>query len=485
MISTSARRGSTGAISSKAMRPGRVNAVVILAASVLLVAVSAARTPSPLFGQILVLIALVASAAALGGVWLILRGSSMLADAIAHSILFGVVAVLLVRTRVLGLGIGDLASPSFLVGAALAGVLTAALVHALEKTGLVRYDAAIGMVFSFLFAAALLAIGAFFRDAHVDEHVVLAGGAELTVLNQVVLRGVDLPAWTDGPIQSVLTFVAPAGAIVQREDGRASIAEWRLGPRASWTMLVLLLGTALLMAFLWKELKVAAFDPAYAAALGFAPGVLTYGLLTAISLTAVGAFEAVGSILVVAFFIVPPATAFLLTDDLFEMVLLSAASACLAAWLGFHASATWNLNFGAGAASAAGALFVVALVAAPRQGLAAGSIRRRRQRLRFEQDLLLVHVANHSVPSPALAVTNENGVDGAGGSAVEPGSPGAPSGGRAQTPLEVLDRLAWAPGTAQRVLARALADGELELDRMRGDLSITSTGAQRIARLVG
>ena len=66
----------------------------------------------------------------------------------------------------------------------------------------------------------------------------------------------------------------------------------------------------------WKELKLSTFDPALAVALGFAPALVQYALMGLVSLTAVGAFDAVGSILVVALMIAPPATAYLLTDSL-------------------------------------------------------------------------------------------------------------------------------------------------------------------------
>ncbi len=104
---------------------------------------------------------------------------------------------------------------------------------------------------------------------------------------------------------------------------RVQIGGWDLGPKGLWVMgTILVLNVVLVIAF-FKELKLATFDPALAASLGFAPALLHYGLMSVVSVTAVGAFDAVGSILVVALMIGPPAAAYLLTDDLKRMLVLS------------------------------------------------------------------------------------------------------------------------------------------------------------------
>ena len=96
---------------------------------------------------------------------------------------------------------------------------------------------------------------------------------------------------------------------------------------------VLGLNLTFIMLF-YKELKLATFDPALAAAAGFAPGLLHYGLMTLVSVTAVSAFDVAGSILIVGLMIGPPATAYLLTDRLSRMLVVSAAIGLVSAVAG-------------------------------------------------------------------------------------------------------------------------------------------------------
>ena len=100
-------------------------------------------------------------------------------------------------------------------------------------------------------------------------------------------------------------------------------------------MAVLTLLTLCGVVLFYKELKLSTFDPTLAAALGFRPTLLHYGLMVLVSLVAVGAFDAVGSILVVAFFIIPPAAAYLLTDRLPRMLAYSALIGAAGAYSGY------------------------------------------------------------------------------------------------------------------------------------------------------
>jgi hypothetical protein len=124
--------------------------------------------------------ALVGIAASLVGTFLVLRGSSMLSDAISHSIVFGIVVVWLFT----GLTTG----PLQIAGAAAAGLLTVVLTEALTRTRLVRNDAAIGLVFPALFAAGILLINIYGRDVHLDEHTVLLGEIGFVWLDTVDRR---------------------------------------------------------------------------------------------------------------------------------------------------------------------------------------------------------------------------------------------------------------------------------------------------------
>jgi len=292
-----------------------------------------------------------AVACALPGVFLVLRRVSMLSDAISHAILPGIVVAFFLT--------GDLNSPLLIVGAAATGVLTAALIESLSRTRRVREDAAIGLVFPVLFSIGVILIARFARGVHLDVDAVLLGELAFAPFDRVVIAGADA------------------------------------GPKALWVMGTILLVNGAFIATFYKELKLSTFDPALSAALGFSPAVLHYLLISLVSVTAVGAFDAVGSILVVALIVGPPATAYLLTDRLATLLLLSAGIGAVAAISGYAAAAALDVSIAGSMASMVGVLFLTAFVAAPRQGLVAMARLRRVQRRRFAERMLVVHLAHH------------------------------------------------------------------------------------------
>lgn len=306
---------------------------------------------------------LVGVSTALLGSFLVLRGSAMLTDAIAHSILFGIILVWLAT--------GQTSGPVQLAGAALTGVLTVALTEALARSRLVKMDAAIGLVYPALFAAGVLLIGLYARDVHIDAHAVLLGEIGFVWLDTVELGGLRVPV-------AVATLSA---------------------------LLVVNLGFVLLF---WKELKLAVFDPALAAALGFAPGLLFYALLTLTSVTAVAAFDAVGVVLLIAFVVVPPSTAFLLTRRLDRMVAIAVGVAVLACVGGYVLAVRWDVSIGGMMATTAGAFFALALVLAPRGGLVAHERQRRAARHDNDCRTLVAHLHTHQ-HTPAMADENSAG----------------------------------------------------------------------------
>lgn len=296
------------------------------------------------------LAAAVAAACAVPGVWLVLRRLSLVGDAISHVLLFGIVIAFFV--------VPDLYSPWLLAGAAASGVLTVALVEALQRTRLVKEDAAIGLVFPALFAVGTLLASIYFRGTHLDVDNVLLGHLEFLYLQ---------PRWLDGPF----------------------------GRKPTLIMLGFFALNAGLVAVLFKELKLSTFDPALAAALGFAPAVLHYGLMTAVSLTTVAAFDAVGPVLVVAFLIVPAITARQLTDRLWLMLVLSVVVGVVAAFAGVWVAFRVGTNIAGTVAVGLGLLFALVLVAAPRDGLVASAVRRWRQRRALHETMLTIHLAQH------------------------------------------------------------------------------------------
>ena len=161
-------------------------------------------------------------------------------------------------------------------------------------------------------------------------------------------------------------------------------------------MLGILTVNAVFIFLFFKELKVSTFDPGLAAALGISPLVVHYGFMSLVSLTAVGSFDAVGSILVVAFMIAPPAAAYLLSDRLRHVLLLSALIGAVSAVAGYLVARWLDVSIAGAMASMTGVAFVVALMIAPERGLVAMALRRSRQKVEFAQAMLTIHLLHHA-----------------------------------------------------------------------------------------
>jgi manganese/zinc/iron transport system permease protein len=268
--------------------------------------------------------ALVGIAGTLVGSFLVLSGRSMLSDAISHSIILGIVVVWLIT--------GQQTGPIQTIGAAVTGLLTVFVTQALVRTRRMRNDAAIGLVFPVFFALGVLLLNLYARDVHIDEHTVLLGEIGFIWLDNVTLAGFELP-------------------------------------RSLVAMSLITLVNLVFVALFYKELKLATFDPMLARALGFAPGVLSYGLLLLTSVTAVAAFDAVGVILFVAFVIVPPATAYLLTERLWLMLVIGCLVSVFASVIGYILANHWDVSIGGMMAVMTGAAFSLAFVFGPQHGL--------------------------------------------------------------------------------------------------------------------
>ncbi|MEJ7837238.1 MAG: metal ABC transporter permease, partial [Thermomicrobiales bacterium] len=146
----------------------------------------------------------------------------------------------------------------------------------------------------------------------------------------------------------------------------------------------------------YKELKLTTFDPGLAASIGIAPSVIHFGLMAILSVTTVGAFSAVGAILVVALIIVPAATAYLLTERLPVMIGGSVLFGALSAIFGYYCALWTDASVSGFIATWTGIFFGLALLFSPSQGIVAQWFQRRNHRQRFAIDMLVVHLLNHS-----------------------------------------------------------------------------------------
>jgi manganese/zinc/iron transport system permease protein len=139
---------------------------------------------------------------------------------------------------------------------------------------------------------------------------------------------------------------------------------------------VIAIVNAAFVVLLYKELKLSTFDAALATALGMRPGLIGYALLGLVSITAVGAFDAVGAILFVAFVIVPPTAAYLLTDRLWRMLVYGCLIAIGSSLGGYAFALAYDVSIGGAMASATGLFLLLALLLG-RHGLLARGLRRR------------------------------------------------------------------------------------------------------------
>ncbi len=260
---------------------------------------------------------------AVPGCFLVLRRMSLLGDAISHAILPGLALAFFVT--------GSREPLPMLLGASGVGVLTALLSTALNRWGRVPEDAAMGVVFTTLFASGVVLITLAARQVDLDPGCVLYGLIEFVAFDTRTLAGIAMPK-----------------AFIELS-----------------VLLTVVLG---LTGLFWKELRIVSFDAAMATSMGISATLVHHGLMTVVAATSVVSFEAVGSILVVAMLVTPGATAHLLTDRLDRMLWWAGAIAAASACIGHALAVRWNTSVAGMIASVSLAMFVAACVAAPRHG---------------------------------------------------------------------------------------------------------------------
>ncbi|MHC4408351.1 MAG: metal ABC transporter permease [Planctomycetota bacterium] len=299
-----------------------------------------------------------AVACAIPGCFLVLRGISLIGDAISHAVLPGIVIAFLVTH--------SLAAWPVVIGAAAFGLLTVFLIESLTRSRRIKEDASIAVVFPALFALGVLILVRYVDHVDLDPDCVLHG----EILHAPILTMSVLGFEISRPL-----FVLLAAALVN-------------------------IGFAIV---LFKELKLSTFDAGLAAASGFSPVLLHYLLTGVVSLTTVASFEAVGAILVVAFLIVPAAAAYLLTDNLLRMLLLACAIGAASAFGGFYLAVALDASVAGSMTVVMGALFGVVWLLSPREGILGRALRRRRVREHFALALVLEHLGRDPCDQPTLA----------------------------------------------------------------------------------
>ena len=281
---------------------------------------------------------------ALLGTYLVLRKLSLLGDAISHAILPGLALAFLLT--------GSRNPLPMFFGAALFGLATAFISQFLTRFCRVDQGASLGVVFTTFFALGVLLIRMAADHIDLDPGCVLYGLLEYTPLYTVTVLGVEIP-------RSIVTL-APMLCI-----------------------------NLLFISILYKELQITAFDPALATTVGINATLVHALLLTAVAGTSVASFESVGSILVVAMFIIPPATARLLTDRLLTTLVLSGCFGILSACGGYWGAVVLNTSVAGMMSVVAAAMFFTAFICSPRYGVIGRAIQRMQLQLRvLSEDIL-------------------------------------------------------------------------------------------------
>ncbi len=288
----------------------------------------------------LVIGCLAAIACALPGNFLVLRRQALIGDAISHVVLPGIVVAFLIT--------GTIATGPMMVGSAAAAMLAVAMIEGIRRFGRIEPGAAMGVTFTTLFAAGVL------------------------LLEQSDTSGVhlDVEHALYGNLESLIWLHASGWGSLLDPSALAEL------PPAFFRILAVTLAIAAFLAVFWRPLAISTFDEGFAASLGLPVRAIGLGLVVVSAAAAVAAFDAVGSIIVIAMFICPPATARLLTNRLGAQVAWSVVFALLSAVLGFVLAGYGPLWLGADdAVSAAG---MIATVSGILLGLVAVSRQRRR-----------------------------------------------------------------------------------------------------------
>jgi ABC-type Mn2+/Zn2+ transport system permease subunit/Mn-dependent DtxR family transcriptional regulator len=284
------------------------------------------------------------------GCFIILRRTAFLADALAHSMLAGVVSGYLFMKLVFG---SDAYAPAMIIGSVIAGFLTVGMVGFVSRFSRIKEDAVIGIMYTGIFALGGVLLSLFSRYVHIDLVHFLTG-------QLLAIQYADL-----------------------------------------WMMALVTAGVLAVVILFFRQLQLVSFDRVMAASIGIPVLAIDYLLTTCTSLVVVAGVNVVGVILVVGLLIIPAATAYLLCDRLPRMLAVSAAFGVTSFLCGYVLSEIINIAPGSAIVVTAAFQFLVVFVVAPRYGLLADWLRRRRAvPQRLVEDVLgsILRAAGKAVP---------------------------------------------------------------------------------------
>ena len=253
------------------------------------------------------------------GTFLVLRRMAMFGDAISHAVLPGLVVAYLLS--------GSRESFIMLPGAAATGLLVTFLIEWIQKRMRIQNDAAIGLVYTFLFAVGVILVSAYAAQTDLDQECVLYG--EIAYV----------------PFDLMLT-----------DSG------FSLGPRQVWIAGSLFLALIVVLLISYRALYITTFDAGYATALGISVAFWHYVLMGMVSMVTVVSFESVGAVLVIALLIGPPATAALFAKRLPFLLVLASIIGILSCIGGYYLAVWWNASIAGAISMMIGILFGLGLL---------------------------------------------------------------------------------------------------------------------------
>lgn len=233
------------------------------------------------------------------GVFLVLRRQSMLTDAISHSVLLGIVLAFFITK--------SLDSPFLLISASISGLIAVLAIEKLGSSKYVKKDDAVGIIYPMFFSIAVILISRYAKNAHLDTDIVLLGEVIFVSLDTYNIFGMEIAK----------SFV---------------------------NLSLMFLVNILFIKLFFKELKVATFDIVFAKSIGIPTSFLFYSIMVLTSVTSVMSFNAVGSILVVSFFITSASIGLLLGKSLSNTLIITCIFAIINSIEGFTLAYYLNVS---------------------------------------------------------------------------------------------------------------------------------------------
>lgn len=252
------------------------------------------------------------------GVFLVLRGVSLMSDAMSHALLLGIVVAFL--------AVRSLTSPFLLLGAAAAGFAVVILTEYAMHQFKLHKDAAIGLFFPAFFSIAVILISVLTRDAHLDTDMVLLGDMVFAPFSRCMIMGIDC------------------------------------GPHAVTVILGMLLVSILFFVAFYRPLMISIFDPLCARSMGISAPRLYYSMMFLTSMVAVSVFSVVGSVVVVALMIAPAATAYCMARSVPTMIGYATIISVIASVSGYYGAAWADVSIAGSIAVATGIIFALVVI---------------------------------------------------------------------------------------------------------------------------